>query len=177
MQHDGTLGNERQVDGHLPAGAQVEGLAALRDAPVPHPHVQAQCVGPGQTGGGALHVLPQMETLPRHVGDGEVRQDEIARPQGRRAVRQRAPQGEAEERQLVAEQALVGVTQGGGEVPPLGLVVGMAAMVARKAPGARLFGTAEGLADPSEGFVIEAVGTSSTAGFSDEGIEYYAVVQ
>jgi hydroxymethylglutaryl-CoA synthase len=38
-------------------------------------------------------------------------------------------------------------------------------------------GTAEGLEDPSEGFVIEAVGTSSTAGFSDEGIEYYAIVR
>jgi hydroxymethylglutaryl-CoA synthase len=38
-------------------------------------------------------------------------------------------------------------------------------------------GDAGGLHGPSEGFVIEAVGTSSTAGFSDEGIEYYRVVQ
>ena len=38
-------------------------------------------------------------------------------------------------------------------------------------------GDARGLEDPAEGFVIEAVGTSSAAGFSDEGIEYYAVVQ
>jgi hydroxymethylglutaryl-CoA synthase len=38
-------------------------------------------------------------------------------------------------------------------------------------------GDAGGLHGPSEGFVIETVGTSSTAGFSDEGIEYYRVVQ
>lgn len=38
-------------------------------------------------------------------------------------------------------------------------------------------GDAGGLHEPSEGFVIETVGTSSTAGFSDEGIEYYRVVQ
>lgn len=37
-------------------------------------------------------------------------------------------------------------------------------------------GNASGLNGPSEGFVIDAVGTSSTAGFSDEGIEYYRVV-
>ena len=38
-------------------------------------------------------------------------------------------------------------------------------------------GTAEGLEEPQEGFVIESVGTSTTAGFSDEGIEYYTIVQ
>lgn len=38
-------------------------------------------------------------------------------------------------------------------------------------------GDASGLDGPSEGFVIETVGTSSTAGFSDEGIEYYRVVR
>jgi hydroxymethylglutaryl-CoA synthase len=38
-------------------------------------------------------------------------------------------------------------------------------------------GTAEGLEDPAEGFVIEAVGSTTTAGFSDEGIEYYRIVQ
>jgi len=38
-------------------------------------------------------------------------------------------------------------------------------------------GTAEDLEDPTEGFIIEAVGTSTTAGFSDEGIEYYAIVR
>ena len=36
-------------------------------------------------------------------------------------------------------------------------------------------GDARGLEEPLEGFVIEAVGTHSAAGFSDEGIEYYAV--
>jgi hydroxymethylglutaryl-CoA synthase len=38
-------------------------------------------------------------------------------------------------------------------------------------------GDASGLSGPTEGFVIETVGTSSTAGFSDEGIEYYTVVR
>lgn len=38
-------------------------------------------------------------------------------------------------------------------------------------------GDAAGLTGPSTGFVIDTVGTSSTDGFSDEGIEYYTVVQ
>jgi hydroxymethylglutaryl-CoA synthase len=38
-------------------------------------------------------------------------------------------------------------------------------------------GDARGLEDPPDGFVIETVGASSAAGFSDEGIEYYTVIQ
>ena len=38
-------------------------------------------------------------------------------------------------------------------------------------------GDAPGLDEPVEGFVIEAVGTSSSAGFSDEGIEYYTIAR
>jgi hydroxymethylglutaryl-CoA synthase len=38
-------------------------------------------------------------------------------------------------------------------------------------------GDAPGLGKPQHGFVVEAVGTSSTAQFSDEGIEYYSFVQ
>ena len=34
-------------------------------------------------------------------------------------------------------------------------------------------GSAEGLVDPEDGFVIESVGSSSNPSFSDEGIEYY----
>ena len=34
-------------------------------------------------------------------------------------------------------------------------------------------GTAEGLSDPDDGFVIEAIGTNTNPKFSDEGIEYY----
>lgn len=38
-------------------------------------------------------------------------------------------------------------------------------------------GTATGLTDPTAGFVIDSVGTNSSAQFSDEGIEYYSYVQ
>lgn len=38
-------------------------------------------------------------------------------------------------------------------------------------------GDASGLSGPTDGFVIETVGTSSTAGFSDEGIEYYRIIR
>jgi hypothetical protein len=34
-------------------------------------------------------------------------------------------------------------------------------------------GNAVGLEGPEEGFVIESIGSSSNARFSDEGIEYY----
>jgi hydroxymethylglutaryl-CoA synthase len=38
-------------------------------------------------------------------------------------------------------------------------------------------GTARGLTDPEEGFVIQSVGSSANAKFSDEGIEYYRFVR
>ena len=38
-------------------------------------------------------------------------------------------------------------------------------------------GTAHGLEDPEEGFVIESVGSSANSKFSDEGIEYYRFVR
>jgi hydroxymethylglutaryl-CoA synthase len=38
-------------------------------------------------------------------------------------------------------------------------------------------GTARGLTDPEEGFVIQSVGSSSNPKFSDEGIEYYRFVR
>jgi hydroxymethylglutaryl-CoA synthase len=38
-------------------------------------------------------------------------------------------------------------------------------------------GTAQGLIDPSDGFVIQSIGSSSNPSFSDEGIEYYRFVQ
>jgi hydroxymethylglutaryl-CoA synthase len=38
-------------------------------------------------------------------------------------------------------------------------------------------GTAPGLQEPEDGFVIESIGTSSNPGFSDEGIEYYRFVR
>ncbi len=38
-------------------------------------------------------------------------------------------------------------------------------------------GTAHGLEDPDEGFVIESVGSSANSKFSDEGIEYYRFVR
>ena len=38
-------------------------------------------------------------------------------------------------------------------------------------------GTARGLAEPEEGFVIQSVGSSSNPNFSDEGIEYYRFVR
>jgi hydroxymethylglutaryl-CoA synthase len=38
-------------------------------------------------------------------------------------------------------------------------------------------GTARGLADPEDGFVIQSVGSSANAKFSDEGIEYYRFVR
>ena len=34
-------------------------------------------------------------------------------------------------------------------------------------------GKAAGLIDPEDGFLIESVGSSSNANYSDEGIEYY----
>ena len=37
-------------------------------------------------------------------------------------------------------------------------------------------GTAEGLVEPDDGFVIQSIGSSSNANFSDEGIEYYRFV-
>ena len=37
-------------------------------------------------------------------------------------------------------------------------------------------GTADGLVEPDDGFVIESIGSSSNAKFSDEGIEYYRFV-
>jgi hydroxymethylglutaryl-CoA synthase len=37
-------------------------------------------------------------------------------------------------------------------------------------------GTAQGLSEPSEGFVIQSIGSSSNPNFSDEGIEYYRLV-
>jgi hydroxymethylglutaryl-CoA synthase len=38
-------------------------------------------------------------------------------------------------------------------------------------------GSARGLADPEDGFVIQSVGSSSNPKFSDEGIEYYRFVR
>jgi hydroxymethylglutaryl-CoA synthase len=38
-------------------------------------------------------------------------------------------------------------------------------------------GTARGLAEPEDGFVIQSVGSSANAKFSDEGIEYYRFVR
>jgi hydroxymethylglutaryl-CoA synthase len=38
-------------------------------------------------------------------------------------------------------------------------------------------GTARGLAEPEDGFVIQSVGSSANAKFSDEGIEYYRYVR
>jgi hydroxymethylglutaryl-CoA synthase len=38
-------------------------------------------------------------------------------------------------------------------------------------------GTAEGLRDPDEGFVIQSIGSSANPNFSDEGIEYYRFVR
>jgi hydroxymethylglutaryl-CoA synthase len=38
-------------------------------------------------------------------------------------------------------------------------------------------GTARGLAEPEEGFVIQSIGSSSNPNFSDEGIEYYRFVR
>jgi hydroxymethylglutaryl-CoA synthase len=37
-------------------------------------------------------------------------------------------------------------------------------------------GTAQGLRDPDEGFVIQSIGSSANPNFSDEGIEYYRFV-
>ncbi len=37
-------------------------------------------------------------------------------------------------------------------------------------------GTAEGLKEPDDGFVIESIGSTSNAKFSDEGVEYYRFV-
>jgi hydroxymethylglutaryl-CoA synthase len=38
-------------------------------------------------------------------------------------------------------------------------------------------GTAQGLRDPDEGFVIQSIGSSANPKFSDEGIEYYRFVR
>ncbi len=38
-------------------------------------------------------------------------------------------------------------------------------------------GTAQGLTDPEDGFVIQSIGSSANAKFSDEGIEYYRFVR
>ncbi len=38
-------------------------------------------------------------------------------------------------------------------------------------------GTAQGLVDPDDGFVIQSIGSSANAKFSDEGIEYYRFVR
>ena len=38
-------------------------------------------------------------------------------------------------------------------------------------------GTAQGLRDPEEGFVIQSIGSSANPKFSDEGIEYYRFVR
>jgi len=38
-------------------------------------------------------------------------------------------------------------------------------------------GTAQGLMDPEDGFVIESIGSSANSKFSDEGIEYYRFVR
>ena len=38
-------------------------------------------------------------------------------------------------------------------------------------------GTAQGLRDPEEGFVIQSIGSSANSKFSDEGIEYYRFVR
>ena len=38
-------------------------------------------------------------------------------------------------------------------------------------------GTAQGLTDPEDGFVIQSIGSSANARFSDEGIEYYRFVR
>jgi hydroxymethylglutaryl-CoA synthase len=38
-------------------------------------------------------------------------------------------------------------------------------------------GTARGLSDPENGFVIESIGSSANPKFSDEGIEYYRFVR
>ena len=38
-------------------------------------------------------------------------------------------------------------------------------------------GTAQGLRDPDEGFVIQSIGSSANPNFSDEGIEYYRFVR
>jgi hydroxymethylglutaryl-CoA synthase len=38
-------------------------------------------------------------------------------------------------------------------------------------------GTAPGLRDPEEGFVIQSIGSSANPNFSDEGIEYYRFVR
>jgi hydroxymethylglutaryl-CoA synthase len=38
-------------------------------------------------------------------------------------------------------------------------------------------GTAQGLRDPEQGFVIQSIGSSANPNFSDEGIEYYRYVR
>ena len=38
-------------------------------------------------------------------------------------------------------------------------------------------GTAQGLRDPDDGFVIQSIGSSANPNFSDEGIEYYRYVR
>jgi hydroxymethylglutaryl-CoA synthase len=38
-------------------------------------------------------------------------------------------------------------------------------------------GTAQGLRDPDNGFVIQSIGSSANPNFSDEGIEYYRFVR
>ena len=38
-------------------------------------------------------------------------------------------------------------------------------------------GTAQGLHDPEQGFVIQSIGSSANPNFSDEGIEYYRFVR
>jgi hydroxymethylglutaryl-CoA synthase len=38
-------------------------------------------------------------------------------------------------------------------------------------------GTAQGLRDPDQGFVIQSIGSSANPNFSDEGIEYYRYVR
>jgi hypothetical protein len=38
-------------------------------------------------------------------------------------------------------------------------------------------GTAQGLIEPDDGFVIQSIGSSANPNFSDEGIEYYRFVR
>ena len=38
-------------------------------------------------------------------------------------------------------------------------------------------GTARGLVEPDDGFVIQSIGSSANPNFSDEGIEYYRYVR